>query len=170
MINSRTKANDTLSRFPGPATLHQSVLETALFTFLCAGFAAIIAFTGGGGLWSWILIAIFVGLAVASGRMLRKGQASHMTLDRAGFTLHEPTGYTRFLWRDVSRFEKLEPHRVNSIIVFDDLTREPGARGVGNTSLVENYGLSPLALMDLMNEWRERALIGFSSEVGTGSR
>ena len=102
--------------------------------------------------------------------MLRKGQASHMTLDRAGFTLHEPTGYTRFLWRDVSRFEKLEPHRVNSIIVFDDLTREPGALGVGNTSLVENYGLSPLALMDLMNEWRERALIGFSSEVGTGSR
>ena len=168
MIYSRAKVDRILSRFPAPATLHQSVVETGMFTLICAAFAAVMAFTGGGSLWSWIVVAIFAGLAVMSGRTLHSGQASRMTLDAQGFTLHEASGYHRFLWRDVSRFDKLEPHRVNSVIVFDDLRRERGTLGIGNTSLVENYGLTPLALMDLMNEWRERALVAFSGEAAPG--
>jgi hypothetical protein len=93
-----------------------------------------------------------------------------LLLDDTGFIYYLPFWQSqKFLWTDVDRFEINEDtERIHGNVVFDYAPREGTWAGKQTTAMsgrnsglqdtAINTGLRPVLLLQLMREWRERAL------------
>jgi hypothetical protein len=179
MLNDR--GNQILARFPGPVTV-RPVLTLSNGLFIAVPMLVAIACLWG--VWhGWHLedsgsstrvlglcAALFGLFAAGSAAMLR---TNSMTLDREGFevVIGLWKKKKRFLWRDVSAFEKQHFGARDYGVAFDDARKAGGilagmdrALGFRNSTLLEDYGLGDDQLAELLNHWRDRALAKASGD------
>jgi hypothetical protein len=90
--------------------------------------------------------------------------ASYLLLTSGGFLVCSAFRKSMYGWGDVARFRAIAVYR-NQMVGFDfapGYTGQRAARWVAGAmagaeaALPDTYGMSPQALADLMNDWRER--------------
>ena len=165
-MSSQDKADEILSRFPGPVALSPSRRKWILVLLGCAAFVAI-----GVGIMpkdkasTWFVIAFFGLGALIAAVMLLPG-AGGLTLGRHGFEVTSLFRRHSFRWGETTGFTAAQiPRARRKMVVFDDANVKGSAMGslnvalVGRTSSVlDTYGLSAEDLAKLMARWRERAV------------
>jgi hypothetical protein len=98
-------------------------------------------------------LVLFVGAAVLLAAHLPGGSLLRLTQD--GFEIREFRNSTVYRWTDVSPFG-LRRRMLGTSIEFADLAAEGGKPQV--RTLPSGYTISIHRLLQLMNEWRDRAL------------
>jgi hypothetical protein len=162
----RASSEDLLHRYPGPVLLRAS-RRNWLFTFItCIVFTVIgILMIRDGEMKGWLLTIFFgLGTPIAFVKLLDLGW---LRLDAEGFEFNQMFRRQRVAWHDAAGFLAVDvPGASRELVCYDDvnvsekmadLNRSMAGR---NAALPEAYDLPAEDLAQLMNAWRDRALVG----------
>jgi hypothetical protein len=160
---SQDRADEILSRFPGPMMLYPSRRKWLLILLTCVAFVAI-------GIWmssetpkGWFVLAFFGACLVIAAVVLLPGAAA-LKLDREGFETTKLFCRYSVRWQDATGFEAARIAG-NDMVVYDD--RNATGRAIAslnvalvgrNAGLPDTYALPAEVLASLMARWRERAV------------
>jgi hypothetical protein len=164
---SQPRADEILSKFPGPVVLYPSRKKLILMLLGSAVFVAggISMVTSGAGM-GW-LVAVFFGLCLVVFVVMLLPGAASLALDRDGFEITSLYRRHRTAWQNATGFEAaslpvVPPGR--KMVVYNDgkmagksVARLNVAMVGRNAGLPDSYGLAADDLADLMNRWRARA-------------
>jgi len=114
----------------------------------------------------WFLVISF-GLGVVLFAAFIVPGANALKLDREGFEFTVWYRRGRASWQDATGFTAVPVSRTKAVVVFNLVSRKSGQTGAflnrafaqgRNASFPDNYGLRAQHLVDLLTQWRERAL------------
>jgi hypothetical protein len=159
------KAEEILSRFPGPVRLYPSRLWVVGMLLMSIGGVIVLFFYVSGKsdavqphgaydtIMSWVSLVVLAPVAAAFLIQLLFPKTICLILDADGFEIHRFAKSERARWRDVQSFDTRKirlPRSSIEQVVFETTD--------GGGVLPNNYGLSLQDLLRLMEAWRKRAL------------
>ena len=169
-MQSRDKAGEILSRFPGPVTLYPSrrkwlYVLLASAAFVVAGLLLIASPLAYHNMLGWASL-VFFGLGMLVAIVVLLPGTSYLKLDREGFEIVMLFRRFTVRWRDATGFEAAEIRPGSPrIVVFDDANSKGRAIAKLNVALFGRMGglpdidgLSAETLADVMAHWRELAV------------
>jgi hypothetical protein len=160
--------SEILTHFPGPVTLNASRLKglLALAVGLAFGVGGVI-YIRDGSMWVGLPIALVFGLAAVFGAGMLLPGANRLVLDADGFEVSSLFKRRRTRWHDVSDFTsaRIQPSHYEMVVYNDVAAKKSKLADLNiaitgrNSGLPDSYGWSTEALAELMNVWRERAML-----------
>lgn len=163
-----------LERYPGPVVLRVPQLKQIFFLvggLVFGGCLAYVALYGDLGIVENAFLWLGVGLIAAASPLMLLAilRGATLRLDAQGLQIFQSLKRSNHRWTDLSEFSVADAGALSPsqhlMVVFDEASTKDGAVAAFNRSLLgksgglpDSYGMEPLDLAWLLNEWRARAL------------